>query len=482
MKLQLVALFTFALCLQTDLHSMHPTRGQLTVPQTRDEQVAHDLAIADIKAVHEKQATTSAETKKAADAKASTDQKAELNAEIFKNLPDELQPNIFQFMPIPTACSMALLEHRELKIQHDNITAFAQMSPHQVATASQDGTIKIWDITTGKQIFELHEEHAIDSLIKIDGTTIAFGLTNGTIKLWNIATNQLIATCIGSGETRHELRVCSLLKFSDRYIISASADAVVNAWDISDLAQPRCMPLPGAFQLASSLSKISDTRIIFETLNPKPILILDLSDIEHPKQDVLPMDGSITSCMPISSSVIACGSFNYPAAVVNLIDLSTKKTTTVLNHQPFVYNSRIEVKPLSSDTFIACHGYGLKIWNIKDPQQPTCIATIRRGHQCEHTIRLSDTSFACAVDNTLHIYQPNAQATAELDSLNFQDRLRFTTLASRLSNRYVGDPLRLDDIEYTLFKKMPTAIKNALMDNFGFFIYEESADVADHKE
>jgi hypothetical protein len=480
MKLQLVALFTFALCLQTNLYSMHPTRGQLTVPQTRDEQVAHDLAITDIKAVREKQEALQASQ---GDAKKSADQKAELNAEIFKNLPDELQPNIFQFMPIPAACSMALLEHRELKIQHDNITAFAQMSPHQVATASQDGTLKIWDVTTGEQLLELHEDSAITSLIKVNDTTIAFGLANGTIKLWNIATNKLIATCIGSGAVRrHGLRVCSLLKFSNRYIISGSIDGIVNAWDISDLAQPLCIPLSLYFYefngIMSHLSKISDTRIMFATLNANPICILNLTDIEHPIPETLPKDISITSCIPISHSAVACGSLGNQAPIY-LIDLSSKRIQ-LLDQGPFPY-TQTEVCSLSSNTFIAYHGYGLKIWSIENPQNPTCIATIR-NHPCDRIIRISDTSFACAVDNALHIYQPNAKATAELDSLNFQDRLRFGTLASRLNKRYKGKPLTLTEIELTLFKNMPPAIQERLKENFKLALNASDKKTDDHKE
>jgi hypothetical protein len=473
-----ISLTALLLCLglQTNLYSMHPTRGQLTVPQTRDEKLAHDVAIADIKAAGEKQEALQASQ---GDAKKSADQKAELNAEIFKNLPDELQPNIFQFMPIPAACSMALLGHREIKIQHDNITAFAQMSPHQVATASQDGTIKIWDIITGKQLFELHEEHAIDSLIKIDGTTIAFGLTNGIIKLWNIATNQLIATCIGSGEARHGLAVYSLLKFSDRYIISASVDVVANAWDISDPAEPRSIPLPKEFDPTTSFSKISDTHIAFGTsYKGKNMLTFNLSNIENPIQEILPVDRSITSCIPISHSAVACGSLGNQAPIY-LIDLSTKRIQ-LLDQGPFPY-TQTEVCPLSSNTFIAYHGYGLKIWSIENPQTPTCIATIR-NHPCDRTIRLSDTSFACAVDNALHIYQPNAQATAELDSLNFQDRLRFTTLASRLNKRYEGKLLTLTETEFTLFKNMPPAIQERLKENFKLVLNASDKKTDDHKE
>jgi len=63
-----------------------------------------------------------------------------------------------------------------------------------IATGSCDGSIKLWDIETGrcKYTFEGHTNWVLMLAFSPDGKTISSGSNDGTIKLWNISQLDLI--------------------------------------------------------------------------------------------------------------------------------------------------------------------------------------------------------------------------------------------------------------------------------------------------
>lgn len=70
---------------------------------------------------------------------------------------------------------------------HRDTIASIAFSPDskQLASASEDQTIKIWDVSTGKEIATLHEEQtALCLSFSADGQRLASGSEDGTVKLW----------------------------------------------------------------------------------------------------------------------------------------------------------------------------------------------------------------------------------------------------------------------------------------------------------
>ena len=83
-------------------------------------------------------------------------------------------------------------------------TTFAQdmsFSPDGTALASgsDDGTVKLWDVTTHENIATLqgHTNWVYSVSFSPDGATLASGSWDGTIKLWDVATHENIATLQG---------------------------------------------------------------------------------------------------------------------------------------------------------------------------------------------------------------------------------------------------------------------------------------------
>ena len=65
---------------------------------------------------------------------------------------------------------------------------------HRLATASRDGTVKIWDVSTGKLLHSLDQGGPVESIDLHGDDLIAVGLS---AKLWNTRTGQLRASLVG---------------------------------------------------------------------------------------------------------------------------------------------------------------------------------------------------------------------------------------------------------------------------------------------
>ena len=73
--------------------------------------------------------------------------------------------------------------------------------PLQLATASFDCTVKLWDPLKGKELFVLgeHAEPVYTVGFCPDGTLLATGSYDRTVKIWSAKTGKIIATFLGEG-------------------------------------------------------------------------------------------------------------------------------------------------------------------------------------------------------------------------------------------------------------------------------------------
>ncbi len=100
----------------------------------------------------------------------------------------------------------------------------------RLASFENKGTIKVWDVETGKEIMTLKHSGLTGPLaFSPDGALIASGGTDGMIKLWDAETGAEVMTLRG-----HHLWILSL-KFSPdgKRLVSTGRDRIVKLWDIS---------------------------------------------------------------------------------------------------------------------------------------------------------------------------------------------------------------------------------------------------------
>lgn len=100
-----------------------------------------------------------------------------------------------------------------------------------LAVGSDDKTIKLWDIASGKVIQTLtgHSNLVKSVVFSPDGKIVASGSNDNTIKLWNVATGKEIRTFTG-----HTSFVTSLAFSNDgKVLASGSADKTIKLWRLN---------------------------------------------------------------------------------------------------------------------------------------------------------------------------------------------------------------------------------------------------------
>jgi WD40 domain-containing protein len=99
-----------------------------------------------------------------------------------------------------------------------------------LATASGDGTARLWDVTTHQLITTLDSHSSVFRVaFSPDRRMLATRSLDGTAKLWNLATHQLLTTLPG-----HTNTVWGVAFSPDGHTLAtASADDTVKLWDVA---------------------------------------------------------------------------------------------------------------------------------------------------------------------------------------------------------------------------------------------------------
>ena len=113
----------------------------------------------------------------------------------------------------------------------------------RIASASRDKTVKVWDAATGQETLTLkgHTAGVTNVSFSPDGMRIASGSQDGTIKVWDAASGRDVLTL--NGHTHH---ITSVLFSSDgTRLASASADKTVKMWNAATGQETRTFTIEG---------------------------------------------------------------------------------------------------------------------------------------------------------------------------------------------------------------------------------------------
>ena len=120
-------------------------------------------------------------------------------------------------------------EIRRFRAEFGQVTSIA-LSPdeQQVILGVTDGTLRLWEINTRlpPRIFRGHEDVVLSVDFSSDGEQIASGSDDNTVRLWDVSTGALVETFVG-----HEERVWSVaIQPGGDLIASGSWDGTVRLW------------------------------------------------------------------------------------------------------------------------------------------------------------------------------------------------------------------------------------------------------------
>jgi WD40 repeat protein len=127
----------------------------------------------------------------------------------------------------------------------------------QLASGSDDGTVKLWDAKSGVLKQTLQAQSSVWSVAFDGGGQLASGSSDGTVKLWDVKSGVLKQTL------QAQSRVLSVVFDGDGQLASGSDDGTVKLWDVKSgqlkqtlqvQSSVRSVAFDGAGQLASGSS------------------------------------------------------------------------------------------------------------------------------------------------------------------------------------------------------------------------------------
>ncbi len=99
----------------------------------------------------------------------------------------------------------------------------------RIASASDDGAARLWDVATGKclQMFKGHDTYVKSVALDSDGRLLLTGGTDATVRLWDTASGTLLRTF-----RKHREPIVTAVFVTGEQTLSSSRDAVVNSWSV----------------------------------------------------------------------------------------------------------------------------------------------------------------------------------------------------------------------------------------------------------
>jgi len=100
----------------------------------------------------------------------------------------------------------------------------------QIMTCSNDGSLGVWNLQTGKRIANWKDGGGgVKSIaLSVDGKKVVSGSNDGAVRLWNMETGKVLAKW--TGHTERVFSVC--WNRNDEQVLSGSTDGTARVWDV----------------------------------------------------------------------------------------------------------------------------------------------------------------------------------------------------------------------------------------------------------
>ena len=291
--------------------------------------------------------------------------------------------------------------------------AFSPVDATLLATGSWDGTVKLWDVVTERNIATLKEHTAgITSVaFSSDGSTLATGSWDRTVKLWDVETERNIATL-----KEHTAGITSVAFSSDgSTLATGSWDRTVRLWDVE--TERNIATLKEHTDVVTSVAFSSDGSTLATGSWDRTVRLWDVETERNIA--TLKEHTDVVTSVAFSSdgSTLATGSWDR---TVKLWDVATRQNIATLKGHTGPVNS---VAFSSDGSTLATTGLWdrtVKLWNIA-----TLVNFVTLGHgNPVRSVAFSsdDTTLASGTEaGTVELWDTSMlmgvrlEATAEID-------------------------------------------------------------------
>ena len=322
-----------------------------------------------------------------------------------------------------------------------NIVAFSPDSL-SLASASNDGSIRLWDITSGqlKNTLTGHTGWVSSVAFSPDGLTLASASIDQSIRLWDITSGQLKNTLTG-----HTYEASSVAFSPDGLTLaSASEDDSIRLWDIRSGQLKNT--LTGHTARVNSVAFSPDGLTLASASNDQSILLWDIASGQLKTTLTGHTDGVISFAFSPDGLSLASGYFDGSIWLWDITSGQLKNTLT--GHTGWV--NSVAFSPDGLTLASASNDQSIRLWDITSGQLKSTLTG--------HTARVNSVAFSpdglslasASRDESVNIWN-----FAEIESLLVSQNVR-NWLESQ---RQAGISLNGIDIAYShnsnLYGKVP---------------------------
>jgi serine/threonine protein kinase len=245
-----------------------------------------------------------------------------------------------------------------IKAHEKSVLSVAISPDGQTMASSGDGDriIKLWNLTTGKEIrtLEGHSQKVNVVTISPDGKTLVSGSDDKTIKVWNLTTGKEILTLIGHSDSIQALAISP----DGKTLVSGSDDNTIKVWNLATRRLRRT--LTGHTFWVRSAAISPDGQTLASGSFDKTIKIWDLTK-EYPIRTLAGNTETVTSvAISPDGKTLASGSRDRTIKLWNLA--TGEKIRTLVGHAETV--TSITISPDANTLASASRDRTIKLWNL----------------------------------------------------------------------------------------------------------------------
>ena len=175
------------------------------------------------------------------------------------------------------------LAGHEKQVQAVSITPDGE----RIVSGSEDGTVRVWKLATGRQIYELGKQGAVVALAVLGDDRVVSGLKDGTLSVWSLDDGLELGSW-----PAHRGSISGLAALEGGTILSWSADGTARLWDPETRSEIRMLAVDvSALAVAASagmalIGTVGGELTLWDLRDGRPVRVLGAHDrdsaVENP--------------------------------------------------------------------------------------------------------------------------------------------------------------------------------------------------------